>query len=110
MELLYIFILSFVLQWAVLPCGHSTCPKCFITLYDNSDYLYIACPMCRSNCQVDAIKCVRNYPEDEMLRKVKGSFSNKIENIILKFFELIAEDPKVKVLVLSSVSNSDIVF
>lgn len=41
---------------------------------------------------------------------IKGSYCTKIENIILKFIELIAGDPNVKVLVLTKVSILDILF
>lgn len=66
--------------------------------------------MCRCHCKLDTIKYVRNYLEGEIPHKIKGSYSTKIENIILKFIELITEDPKIKILVLSNVSISDIEF
>lgn len=41
---------------------------------------------------------------------IKGGFSTKIENVTLKLIELIAQDPKVKVLIFSTVSFSSVQF
>lgn len=65
----------------------------------------VVCPMCRNNSQTESVAYVKNQSNGEGSNTViKGSFSTKIENITLKLMELIKEDPKVKVLIFSTVS------
>lgn len=61
--------------------------------------------MCRNNTPMDSISYVKNNREGEVSSVViKGSFSTKIESVTLKLMELITEDPRVKVLIFSTVS------
>jgi len=71
----------------------------------HSDDYDIVCPMCRNNTPIDSISYVKNNREGEGSNvAIKGSFSTKIECVTLKLMELIAEDPKVKILIFSTVS------
>lgn len=88
----------------MLICGHSLCNQCLATMYNHSEYLDITCPMCRNITTMDSISLVRSNQEGETTRVIKGSFSTKIESVLLKLLELIAEDPTVKVLIFSTVS------
>lgn len=80
-------------------------------MYNHSDAMEIVCPMCRNHTPMESVSYVKNLREDEVSGvTIKGSFSTKIESIVLKLMELISEDPKVKVLIFSSVSSSVILF
>lgn len=76
---------------------------------NQSDALEIACPMCRNNTAINSISYVKSIRDGEA-SIIKGSFSTKIECITLKLIELIAQDPKVKVLIFSCVSFLNIWF
>lgn len=61
--------------------------------------------MCRNTSDTKSVSYVKTRTEGAMSTIViKGSFSTKIGSITSKLMELIKEDPKVKVLVFSSVS------
>lgn len=88
------------------------CFKCLVEIGVHSDSSnYITCPICRHKSHVDSIHYARRNREDEEPNiVVKGLFSSKIKCITLKLMELIAQDPNVKVVVFSSVSNFDFFF
>lgn len=67
--------------------------------------------MCRNPTPIVSVSYVKTLREDDASGiKMKGSFSTKIESIVLKLIELIAEDPKIKVLIFSTVSFSVIYY
>lgn len=73
-------------------------------MYNHSDDSDIVCPLCRNNTPINSISYVKSNSEGEEPNiKIKGSFSTKIENVIIKLIELIAQDPTVKVLIFSTV-------
>lgn len=72
---------------------------------NHADTHEIACPMCRNNTPLNSISYVKSNRDGEASSIIiKGSFSTKIESVTLKLIELIAQDPKVKVLIFSTVS------
>jgi hypothetical protein len=72
---------------------------------NHSDAFEIPCPMCRNNTPMNSISYVKSNRDVEASSIViKGSFSTKIESVTLKLIELITQDPKVKVLIFSTVS------
>lgn len=84
------------------------CGQCLIALFSHASSMVIECPMCRNITPLERVSYAR---EDETSRTtIKGSFSTKIECVVLKLMELIAEDPKVKVLIFSMVSFSVTLF
>lgn len=85
------------------------CNRCFVSLckYAVIDNI-LTCPKCKETVNLNNISFIKSNrelaEEDAVPININGLFSTKITNVTKKLMELISQDPKVKILVFSSVS------
>ena len=69
-------------KFITLTCGHSICNLCHFRIVSNQNSIYIKCPVCREQNELN--KCKPNYTLNESIFKIKmiyNEYNNILENI-----------------------------
>uniref|UniRef100_A0A1B6EFY9 RING-type domain-containing protein n=1 Tax=Clastoptera arizonana TaxID=38151 RepID=A0A1B6EFY9_9HEMI len=90
---------NLIYKWTVLTCGHCICIECLPQLLKHSN-TSISCVQCRQPCKIKDLSYADNTKSGET--NLKGSYSTKIEAVMIEILKLREADPLVKVLIFSS--------
>lgn len=94
-----------------MSCGHFTCYDCMLRLLKHSSRdASIICPICRTKILTRNITFVHGgASKNSHTEEIRGNYSVKIIAVTLKVINLRKQDPNAKILIFSTVSESEYV-